>query len=131
MEGIEKAVEKMEPRGEERRKRKGLGPTAEAKCQAVLTLWTERRKPGEICREMGVTWGVLQQWQDRAMEGMLLALQPRVQVERGVALNPRLAVLLEKKSRAGLLKGLDRRLKKLQKGIEGSPEAPEVSPEKK
>jgi hypothetical protein len=80
---------------------------------------------------MGVTWGVLQQWQDRAMEGMLLALQPRVQVERGVALNPRLAVLLEKKSRAGVIKGLDRRLKKLQKSIEGSPEAPEVSPEKK
>ena len=46
---------------------------------------------------MGVAWGVLQQWQDRAMEGMLLALQPRVQVERGVALSPRLAVLLEKK----------------------------------
>jgi hypothetical protein len=94
-------------------------------------LWTERRKPGEICREMGVTWGVLQQWQDRAMEGVLLALQPRVQVERGVALNPRLAVLLEKKSRVGLLKGLDRRWKKLQKSIEESPEVPEVSPEKK
>ena len=131
MEKIEKAAEKMEPRGEEKRKRKGLGHTAEERCQAVLTLWTERRKPGEICREMGVTWGVLQQWQDRAMEGMLLALQPRVQVERGVALNPRLAVLLERKSRAGLLKGLDRRLKKLQKSIEGSPEVPEVSSEKK
>jgi hypothetical protein len=116
---------------EEKWRRRGLGHTAKEKCQAVLTLWTERRKPGEICREMGVTWGVLQQWQDRAMEGMLLALQPRVQVERGVALNPRLAVLLEKKSRAGLLKGLDRRLKKLQKSIEGSPEVPEVSPEKK
>ncbi len=131
MEKIEKAVEKTEPRGEERRKRQGWGHTAEERCQAVLTLWTERRKPGEICREMGVTWGVLQQWQDRAMEGMLLALQPRVQVERGVALNPRLAVLLEKKSRAGLLKGLDRRLKKLQKSIEGSPEVPEGSAEKK
>jgi len=131
MEKIGKAVERMETRGDEKRKRKGLGHTAEERCQAVLTLWIERRKPGEICREMGVTWGVLQQWQDRAMEGMLLALQPRVQVERGVALNPRLAVLLEKKSRAGLLKGLDRRLKKLQKSIEGSQEVPEVSPEKK
>ncbi len=131
MEKIEKAVEKMEARADEKRKRKGLGHTAEERCQAVLTLWTERRKPGEICREMAVTWGILQQWQDRAMEGMLLALQPRVQVERGVALNPRLAVLLEKKSRAGLLRGLDRRLKKLQKSIEGSPEVPEVSAEKK
>jgi len=117
--------------GEERRRRKGLGHTAQEKCQAVLTLWTERRKPGEICRELGVAWGVLQQWQDRAMEGMLVALQPRVQVERGVALSPRLAVLLEKKSRAGLFRGIDQRLKRLQKSIPGSPGAPEVSSEKK
>src|SRR5512143_3937760 len=131
MEGVEKAVEKTETRGEEKRKRKGLGPTAEERCQAVLTLWTERRKPGEICREMGVTWGVLQQWQDRAMEGMLLALQPRVQVERGVALSPRLAVLLEKKSQAGLMQGLDRKLKKRQKNIKVPQEVQEVLSEKR
>jgi len=131
MEQVERVVEKMGKRVEEKRKRKGLRHTAEEKCQAVLTLWTERRKAGEICRELGVAWGVLQQWQDRAMEGMLLALQPRVTVERGVALSPRLAVLLEKKSRGGLLGGIDRRLKKLQKSIPGSPEVPEVSAEKK
>jgi hypothetical protein len=130
---MEKAEgEKVEKLGvEERRRRKGLGHTAQEKCQAVLTLWTERRKPGEVCREMGVAWGVLQQWQDRAMEGMLLALQPRVQVERGVALSPRLAVLLEKKSQAELMRGLDKRLKKLQKNIKVPQEAPEVSIEKK
>ena len=61
----------------------------------------------------------------------MLALQPRVQVERGVALSPRLAVLLEKKSRAGLMRGIDKRLKKLQKNIQGSQEVPEVSAEKK
>ena len=130
MEKIEKAVEKMEPRGEEKRKRKGLGPTAEERCQAVLTLWTERRKPGEICREMGVTWGVLQQWQDRAMEGMLLALQPRLQVERGVALSPRLAVLL-KRSQAGMMKRLDKRLKKLQGNLRAPQELGEAAAEKK
>ena len=123
-------IAKVEKPTEEKRKRKGLGHTAEAKCQAVLTLWTERRKPGGICRELGVAWNVLQQWQDRAMEGMLLALQPRVPVEKGVALSPRLAVLLEKKSRAGLLRGIDQRLKRLQKNIEGAPGAPEVSPVK-
>jgi transposase-like protein len=131
MEQVGRVVEKMEMRVDEKRKRKGLRHTAEEKCQAVLTLWTERRKPGEICREMGVAWGVLKQWEDRAMEGMLLALQPRVQVERGVALSPRLAVLLEKNSRVGMMRGLDRRLKKLQKDIKGSPEVPEVSTEKK
>jgi hypothetical protein len=62
---------------------------------------------------------------------MLLALQPRVQVERGVALSPRLAVLLEKKSQGGVMKGLDRRLKKLQKDIQVPPEVQEVSTEKK
>ena len=130
MEKVEREkVEKLG--GEEKRRRKGLGHTAEEKCQAVLTLWTERRKPGEVCREMGVAWGVLKQWEDRAMEGMLWALQPRVQVERGVALSPRLAVLLEKKSQAGLMKGLDRRLKKLQKNIKVPQEVPEVSTEKR
>lgn len=124
--------EKVEKLGvEERRRRKGLGHTAQEKCQAVLALWTERRKPGEVCREMGVAWSVLQQWQDRAMEGMLLALQPRVQVERGVALSPRLAVLLEKKSQTELMRGLDKRLKKLQKNIKVPQEVPEVSAEKK
>jgi hypothetical protein len=122
-------VEKVEK--PEKRVRRGLGHTAEEKCQAVLTLWTERRKPGEVCREKGVAWGVLKQWEDRAMEGMLLALQPRVQVEKGVALSPRLAVLLEKKSQAGSMKGLDKRLKRLQKNIKVPQEVQEVSTEKK
>ena len=119
MEKVEKPkVEK--PGGEEKRGRRGMGHTPEEKCRAVLSVWTERRKPGEVCRELGVAWGILQQWQDRAMEGMLLALQPRVPVERGMALSPRLAVLL-RKSQAGIMKGLDKRLKKLQ----GNPKAPQ------
>jgi transposase-like protein len=112
------------PEAEGKRKRRELGHTAEEKCRAVLSVWTEKRKAGEVCREMGVVWGILQQWQDRAMEGMLLALQPRVAVERGVALSPRLAVLLEKKSRAGLVWGIDKRLKRLQKSIPGSQPVP-------
>jgi len=130
VEKIEK-VEEPEKGVGEKRGRRGLGHTAQEKCQAVLSLWTERRKPGEVCRELGVAWGILKQWQDRAMEGMLLALQPRVQVEKGVALSPRLAVLLEKKSQSELMRGLDRRLKKLQKNIKVTPEVREVSTEKK
>jgi transposase-like protein len=107
-----------------------MGHTPEEKCRAVLSVWTERRKPGEVCRELGVAWGILQQWQDRAMEGMLMALQPRVQVERGVALSPRLAVLL-KKSQAGMMKGLDKRLKKLQENPKAPPELRESAAEKK
>jgi transposase-like protein len=121
MEKIEKE-EAEKSRVEEKRERRRSGHTAEEKCKAVLSIWTERRKPGEVCREMGVTWGILKQWQDRAMEGVLQALGPRVKREREVALSPRLAVLLEKKSQAGLLRGLDRRLKKLQ----GSPKEPQA-----
>ncbi len=99
---------------EDKKGRKSSGHTAEEKCRAVLSVWTERRKPGEICRELGVAWTALSQWQARAMEGMLLALQPRIPVEKGVALSPRLAVLLERKSKGGAMKGLERRLARLQ-----------------
>jgi hypothetical protein len=66
------------------------------------------------------------------MEGMLLALQPRVPVEKGVALNARLAVLLERKSKGGAVKGLERRLAKLQGSPVAKPgELKEVAAEKK
>ncbi len=119
------------PGMEEKKGRKVSGHTAEEKCRAVLSVWTEKRKPGEVCRELGVAWSLLNQWQERAMEGMLMALQPRVPVDKGVALSPRLAVLLERNSKGGAMKGLERRLARLQ----GSPAKPgelrEVGAEKK
>jgi transposase-like protein len=126
--GEKPKVEK--PGMEEKRGRRVLGHTPEEKCRAVLSVWTERRKPGEVCRELGVDWGMLKQWQDRAMEGMLLALQPRVQVERGVALSPRLAVLL-KRSQAGMMKRLDKRLRKVQGNLKAPQEEREAAVEKK
>ena len=66
------------------------------------------------------------------MEGMLMALQPRVPVDKGVALNPRLAVLLERKSKGGAIKGLERRLARLQGSPVGkSGELREIVAEKK
>jgi transposase-like protein len=121
---------KVEKSGmEEKRGRRRLGHTAEEKCRAVLSIWTERCKTGEVCRELGVDWGVLAQWQDRAMEGMLMALQPWVQIER-VALSPRLAILL-KKSQAEVMKRLDKRLKKVQGNLKAPPEEPEAAAAKK
>ena len=117
---------------EEKKGRKGSGHTAEEKCRAVLSVWTERRKPGEVCRELGVAWSLLNQWQERAMEGMLLALQPRIPVmEKTVALNSRLAVLLERKSKRGGMKGLERRLARLQGSPVKQGELQEIAPEKK
>ena len=129
MDKIEKP--KVERPGTEEKKGR-LGHTAEQKCRAVLSVWTERSKPVEICRELGVPWSLLNQWQDRAMEGMLMALQPRVPVDKGVALNQRLAVLLERKSKGGTIKGLERRLAKLQGSPVAKPgETREVAAEKK
>lgn len=75
---------------------KALG--AMERCQAVLSVWTERRKPAEVCREMKVPYALLSQWQDRALEGMLQALQPRMNLAKGAALPPRLQRILEKRS---------------------------------
>jgi hypothetical protein len=82
---------------------------------------------------LGVAWTLLNQWQERAMEGMLLALQPRVpMMQKTLALNSRLAVLLERKSKGGSMKGLERRLAKLQGPPVTKPgESREVGIEKK
>ena len=132
MDRIEKPKAERPATEDNKRRRKGSDHTAEEKCRAVLSVWTERRKPGEICRELGVAWGILNQWQERAMEGMLLALQPRILVtEKTVALNSRLAVLLERKSKRGGMKGLERRLARLQGSPVKQGELQEIVPEKK
>ena len=87
--------------------------TAEEKCRAVLLVWTERSKRWTICRELGITWRILNQWQEQAMEGMLMGLEPGG-LEKGVELSPHLAVLLEKKSKGAAMKDLDQRLAQLQ-----------------
>ena len=51
--------------------------TASEKAQAVLAIWTERVKTAQVMKTLQVPYITLQQWQDRAMEGMLQALEPR------------------------------------------------------
>jgi len=70
--------------------------TVEEKLRAVLSVWTERRTGTEICREMNLHWGLLNRWQNQAMEGMLAALEQK-QKESVPILNGRLGKLLEKK----------------------------------
>lgn len=102
---------------------------AAEKCRAVLSVWTEKRKPGEVCRELDIPYMVLSHWQNRALEGMLQALEPRVRLDRGPALSPRLQALLEKRSSViGTKKAsgkLEERLARIQGGKEmrksGSP----------
>ena len=82
--------------------------SAQDKAQAILRLWTERCKPSELCRELNVTWITLEQWQQRAMEGMLQALEPRVNLAKGQALSPRLQALLLKQQMVHTRKIADR-----------------------
>lgn len=92
--------------------------SAQEKCRAVLSLWAERRKGSEVCRELGVTWCQLNAWQDRAMEGMLAALTPKTRKDqqRGPALGAKLQKLLEKKcgQPSGKLSRLEDRLSRIQ-----------------
>ena len=69
------------------------------KCQAILSIWTEKRKPADICRELDINWTILSQWQNRALEGMMQALSPRVNLESCPSLSPRLHALLAKKEK--------------------------------
>lgn len=96
------------------------------KAQAILAVWTERCKPAEACRQMRISWITFQQWQDRAMEGMLQALESRVNLSQGAALSPRLQQLLQKQQRAASTDKLASRLSQLQQSKVANPPAPAV-----
>jgi hypothetical protein len=87
--------------------------SAQEKAQAILRVWTERCKPSEMCRELKVNWVTFDQWQHRAMEGMLQALEPRVNLSRGQALSPRLQALLLKRQTADPSRKLAQRLEQI------------------
>lgn len=73
--------------------------TAREKCEAVLAVWSERRKPAEVCREMEIPWQLLNNWQDTAMKAMMQSLEPKRSANgqrRLPSLSPRVEKLLEK-----------------------------------
>ena len=90
--------------------------SAADKAQAVLAVWTERARPAEVCRQLGVNPITFSQWQDRAMEGMLQALESRVNLAAGQVLNPRLQALLTKRNHAAGMSKLEAKLAKLATG---------------
>lgn len=91
-----------------------LPRSAEEKAQAVLAIWTDRVKTAEVMRSLGVTYMTLQQWQERAMEGMLQALEPRANLANGAALPPRLRALLRRRQEAMGEDRIKARLERLQ-----------------
>lgn len=104
--------------------------TAKVKCEAVLSLWAERRSPSEVCKELQISWQQLQNWQHRAMEAMLDALEPRTSsAERAPALSTRVGKLLEQTERKVSRKSsMEKRLDKLQKLSEAKPDTPATHP---
>ena len=79
-------------------RRKSPRHDVKTKCEAVLSIWSERRRPAEICRELGINWAVLSAWQNRALEGMLQALSPKPErMEKPPAIHPLLGQRLMRK----------------------------------
>jgi len=87
--------------------------TASEKAQAVLAIWTERVKTAQVMKTLQVPYITLQQWQERAMEGMLQALEPRVNLADGAALSPRIRALMDRRQQQVGKEGLKRRLLQL------------------
>jgi hypothetical protein len=103
----------------EQPERKKRTPTplhsAPDKVQAVLAVWTERCKPSEVCRQLNINWITFNHWQQRAMEGMLQALENRVNLTKGEALSPRLQALLQHRQRAVTATKITSRLEQINK----------------
>ena len=83
---------------------------AAEKCRAVLAVWTERQQASNLCRELGVSASLFSQWQDRALSGMLEALEPRGrgEVTEGPALPMMIKRLLDRKVRSMELTSIGR-----------------------
>jgi transposase-like protein len=97
--------------------------SAEQKAQAVLAAWTEKVSQSEICRQMEINYVTFQHWQDRAMEGMLRALENQMHLEDSSVLSPRLRKILERGRRAPDDR-LSRRLLKIQQQRENPQQEP-------
>jgi len=109
----------------ERKRRTPTPPhSAPDKVQAVLAVWTERCKPAEVCRQLNINWVTFNQWQQRAMEGMLQALESRVNLSQGEALSPRLQALLQQRQRSFTAGRLTSRLEQLHNKVAHPPPSP-------
>ena len=101
---------------EVRAKKEPLPYTAQQRVQAVLSFWTERRRPADLCQELAISPKVLAHWEERALAAMLQALETPTRREPGPALSPKLERLLVRQAQKqrGRLAKLEQRLAKLQ-----------------
>jgi hypothetical protein len=97
-------------------KKEPLPYNAQQRAHAVLSIWTERRRPGEVCQELAISSAVLAAWEKRALAAMLKALESQTRLEPGPALSPKLERLLARQAlqQKGRMAKLEKRLVKLQ-----------------
>ena len=97
-------------------KKEALPYNAQQRGQAVLSVWTERRRPREVCQELGIRATVLSAWEKRGLGAMLKALESQTRLEPGPALSPKLERLLARQAlqQKGRLAKLAKRLARLQ-----------------
>ena len=105
-------------------KKEPLAYNAQQRAQAVLSIWTERRRPAEVCQELGIRPAVLSAWEKQALAAMLKGLESQTRLEPGPALSPKLERLLARQAQQqkGRMAKLEKRLAKLQE-----PKAPPPS----
>lgn len=87
--------------GSKTKRNRRVHPVRE-KCLAVLSVWAQKRRASTVCRELGISWGILNQWEKRALQGMLEGLGQKAACEEQPA-------------------NLGRRLERLLQGPERSP----------
>lgn len=69
--------------------------SAQEKAEAVLSVWSSRRKPAGVCKSLGIAWGVLNFWEKSALLGIQKALGQETPVEKaGLPMGGRLERLL-------------------------------------
>ena len=73
--------------------------SAKEKGMALLSVWSGRRRPARVCRELGINWGVFNSWEKRAIRGIREALgeepgTPATDLPGQVRLGSRLEALL-------------------------------------
>jgi len=97
-------------------KKEPLPYNAQQRVQAVLSIWTERRRPAEVCQDLAISPKVLADWEKRALAAMLKALEAQTRLEPGPALSPKLERLLARQvvQQKGRMAKLEKRLAKLQ-----------------
>ena len=70
---------------------------AKEKAQAILSVWSGRRKPSAVSKAMGIPWAILNMWEKLAITGILKSLgaeEQELTEQQGLCLGNRLERLL-------------------------------------